>query len=234
MEGHPDEPNRRGPGPVEGRGGLLNVDYATGVILRDAPWREGHAASATSLGLGALYYGIAYALRARTCVCLGSGGGFVPRIMKQAQRDLGLGAQGRTILVDANLPEAGWGSPRWLAEDSFFRTHFPDVEIRVETTARAAERIAREGLAIDFLHIDADHSYRRCKEDFLAYRPLMAPSYVITLHDTDMEGVDRVVEDLRALPDVDLVNLVALGRGLAIIAPRLPRGAPKLYEPFRS
>ena len=209
---------------------LLNRELLENFLLKEAPWKEGHAATGSFLGLGVFYYGVAYALQARMSVCLGSGGGFVPRLMRQAQRDLGLADQSRTILVDANLPEAGFGSPYWLSADSFFRTHYPDVEVRLETTDRAAVALSREKVVIDYLHIDADHSYEQCRRDFFTYRILMAPVHVITMHDTDMKTVDRVVNELRALPEIDLINLVALGRGLAIITPRLPRDSPKLVR----
>ena len=65
------------------------------------PWSASHGSAADSedLSAGILYYALAYSLRATTCVCLGSGGGFVPRMMRQAQRDLDLG-DSRTILID--------------------------------------------------------------------------------------------------------------------------------------
>lgn len=60
-----------------------------------------------------------FLLRAKLAVCLGSGGGFVPRLTRQAQRDLGIATHGRTILVVANRPEAGWGAPARLRQRRF-------------------------------------------------------------------------------------------------------------------
>ena len=37
------------------------------------------------LGDGLIVYSVIQLMRAKTCVCLGSGGGFIPRIMTQAE-----------------------------------------------------------------------------------------------------------------------------------------------------
>ena len=52
------------------------------------PYRWTHGATDYHLGDGILIYAIIQYMRAKTCVCLGSGGGFIPRIMSQARRDL--------------------------------------------------------------------------------------------------------------------------------------------------
>ena len=99
---------------------LLNKKAIAEYFTHEAPWSGSHGADQDYLGMGLLYYAIVYALKAQVAVCLGSGGGFVPRVMRQAQRDLGIGETSQTILVDGNHPAAGWGSPTWL--DS--KTHF--------------------------------------------------------------------------------------------------------------
>jgi hypothetical protein len=213
---------------------LIDKAFVKDVILKEAPWRAGHGASNDFLGTGIMYYANTYMLKARVAVCLGSGGGFVPRLMRQAQRDIGLAAESRTILIDANLPEAGWGRPMWMSKDSFFRRQYGDVEIMIERTATAASKLAEAGVRIDYLHIDADHSYRGCLADFVSYMPLMSSNYVITLHDTDLPQIDAILARLRLDGQVDLVNYVEIGRGLAVLRPRLPRNTPKLYRPFRS
>src|SRR5688572_17442209 len=92
---------------------LLNTDYIKDVLNRDAPWAGSHGSDGERyLGGGLLYYALAYMSRARLCVCLGSAGGFVPRLMRQAQRDLGLEGA-RTILVDANIGLTAASHPRW-------------------------------------------------------------------------------------------------------------------------
>jgi hypothetical protein len=201
-------------------GELLNKDLITGVLTRDAAWEWSHAAGGDYLGIGLLYYSLVYTLKANVAVCLGSGGGFVPRLMRQAQRDLGIGDVSRTILVDANKPDVGWGSPEWLAEDSFFRSQFPDVEILVETTSDAAQNhFARHDIKIDYLHIDADHSFAGCLADFETYRRFLRPGSVVTMHDTNYRdgGVKDVLEHVRTQSNFDVVDFQEIGEGTALI-----------------
>jgi hypothetical protein len=157
--------------------------------------------------------------RSAVCVCLGSGGAFVPRLMRQAQRDLGMGTRTRTILVDGN--KGGFGRPNWLHEDSFFRQNFPDVEVVVADTAAAAAAFAAQDLQIDYLHIDADHSREGSLADFNNFLPLMRRGSLITFHDTRPNAHPSVtcwqaVDDIRAM-GYEVVNLYQLGSGVAII-----------------
>lgn len=198
---------------------LIDPEFVRQRLTREAPWCGSHGADGGYLGFGLVYYALAYALQAKTAVCLGSGGGFVPRLLRQAQRDLGIAAQSRTILVDGNQPEAGWGAPAWLPVDSFFRQSFPDVELLIESTATAATMLGERGIAIDYLHIDADHSFEGCLQDFRAYRPLLPVGAVVTLHDTQFDGagVRHVVEHLRARGDCELVDFPNVGAGTAVL-----------------
>ena len=202
---------------------LLNKDVIGEYLMRDAPWSGSHGADHDYLGSGLLYYAIVYALRAQVAVCLGSGGGFVPRIMRQAQRDLGIGETSRTILVDGNNPAVGWGAPAWLAEDSFFRSHFPDVEIIVDLTGNAARSVfEKHDISIDYLHIDADHSFEGCFEDFKTYRRFLHEGSIITFHDTNLAGagVKHVIEHIRTLCDCDVVDFPEIGEGIALVRTR--------------
>jgi hypothetical protein len=201
-------------------GPLVDPALTAELLTRSARWSDSHGASGEYLGVGLLYYTLVYATRAEVAVCLGSGGGFVPRLMRQAQHDLGTAHLSRTILVDGNVREAGWGTPDWLRPDSFFRRNFPDVEIVVERTSDAAsDFFAAREIRIDYLHIDADHSFEGCLEDFHAYRPLLREGAVVTMHDTNFEpaGVRHVVDHLRGRPDCEVVDFHDLGAGTAIV-----------------
>ena len=57
-------------------------------VLTPIKYRWTHGAGDLHLGDGLLIYSLIHYLRAKTCVCLGSGGGFIPRIMTQARFDL--------------------------------------------------------------------------------------------------------------------------------------------------
>lgn len=206
-------------GTVVGNG-LVDPEFIRRQMTREAAWCGSHGAEAGNLGMGMVYYALAYVRRAEVAVCLGSGGGFVPRLMRQAQRDLGIAAQARTILVDANRPEAGWGAPEWLAANSFLRTEFADIEFVVATTAAAAETLfARQGLRIDYLHIDADHSFSACLDDLATYHRFLRPGSIVTLHDTNFPGagVCDVVQHLRTRSDFDVVDFPDIGAGTAIL-----------------
>jgi len=158
-------------------------------------YRWTHGATDFHLGDGLLVYSAIQYMRAKTCVCLGSGGGFIPRIMSQARMDLHdqqifegeknmeWGDVGTTILVDAS--NGVGGHTDWVEKDSFFRTHFP-CRVILDTTENAYYNFfVKEDIKIDYLHIDAGHSYEDVKKDFELYSKLLSPSGIISIHDTD-------------------------------------------------
>ena len=72
---------------------ILNHDYIKNSITKnngkeDVKYRWSHGATDKHLGDGMLIYSLIYYHKFQTCVCLGSGGGFIPRIMTQAKMDL--------------------------------------------------------------------------------------------------------------------------------------------------
>jgi hypothetical protein len=199
---------------------LICKMFVADQLTCEAPWAWSHGADGDHLGFGLFYYAIVYTLKARVAVCLGSGGGFVPRLMRQAQRDLGIGSSARTILVDANDPSAGWGSPAWLDPTSFFRTAYADVEIVLDTTSHAAANFfGMRDISIDYLHIDADHSFAACLDDFLTYRRFLREGSVVTLHDTNWSGagVKHVVDHVRTQADCEVIDFVDIGAGTALV-----------------
>lgn len=193
---------------------ILNKDYIRDQINTAAAWSASHASDEKEyMGAGLFYYGLVYMLQAKLCVCLGSGGGFVPRIMREAQRDLGLDGS-RTILVDADAGD--WGRPQWLSPDSFFRRNYPDIEIIMDTTRNVAIGMGA-AWNIDYLHIDADHSYEASLEDFQCYKRLMAPEGVITFHDT--YGVIPCYQTLKNIREEghEVIDFPNIGAGFALI-----------------
>jgi len=205
---------------------LLNKDFITSKLTVDDPWCSSHGSDDGSedLSSGMIYYALAYSTRAKTCVCLGSGGGFVPRMMRQAQRDLNIEGS-RTFLVDGATQvseerKGVWGSPYWLKEDSTFRTNYPEIELVLKLTEDAYNNFfVPEKISVDYLHIDADHHYDGAKRDWDQYRNLVPDNGVITLHDTtnyrDPCGVPQLVEEIREEGVYDIVNF-PLAYGLAI------------------
>ncbi len=101
------------------------------VKLNPIKYRWTHGATDLHLGDGLLIYSVIQFMRAKTCVCLGSGGGFIPRIMSQARMELHeqevftgnklmeWGDIGTTILVDASNGVGGqtdWVDEEWCKE----------------------------------------------------------------------------------------------------------------------
>lgn len=59
---------------------------------------------------------------------------------------------------------------------------------------RVADQIANTSQ--DLIFIDADHSYRGCRGDILAYRPKLTANGLLTGHDIDYPGVNQAVNEL--------------------------------------
>ena len=162
---------------------------------KPVPFRWTHGATENHLGDGLLIYTIIQLMRYKTVVCLGSGGGFIPRIMTQARLDLhdqgifegndnpSWGDIGVTYLVDA--ANGVGGTPNYLEEDSYFRDHFNPRFIKDTTENAYYNFFVKQDIKIDFLHIDAGHSYKDVKQDFELYSKLLAPNGMISIHDTD-------------------------------------------------
>ena len=100
----------------------------------DVPYRWTHGATIEHMGDGLIIYSIIQHMRAKNCVCIGSGGGFIPRLMTQARADLysqnifegnpsnEWGDIGTTYIVDA-MNGIG-GNVSWFNEESFFYVDF--------------------------------------------------------------------------------------------------------------
>jgi len=163
--------------------------------LKRVPYRWTHGATDLHLGDGLLIYSIIQYMRAKTCVCLGSGGGFIPRIMTQARidlydseifegnRDYNWGDIGTTFLVDASNGVGGFTD--WLEVDSFLRKTFYPRIVNDTTENAYYNFFVKEDIKIDYLHIDAGHSYEDVKQDFELYSKLLSEHGVISIHDTD-------------------------------------------------
>ena len=48
----------------------------------------------------------------------------------------------------------------------------------------------KRDIKIDYLHIDADHTYEGCKLDFDLYSTIMNENGIISIHDTDEKYMD--------------------------------------------
>jgi hypothetical protein len=206
------------------------------IIHTNVPYRWTHGATDLHLGDGLLIYSFIQFIRAKVCVCIGSGGGFIPRLMTQARADLysqkifegnpsnEWGDIGTTIIVDAANGIGGFTN--WTEENSFLRKHF-SPQVILETSEKAFyDYFVRQDIKIDYLHIDGDHSYEGVKLDFELYSSIMSENGIITIHDTDetyhntfvvtedakkdfipFDGPAKFVKELKNNTEWDLVNL---------------------------
>jgi hypothetical protein len=219
---------------------MFNQEYIkthlTNNLTTPVPYRWTHGATDLHLGDGLIVYSIIQHMRAKNCVCIGSGGGFIPRIMTQARYDLhqqgifegnsdyNWGDIGATYVVDACN---GIGGPNDLEnEESFYRKSFYPRFIKSTSERAYYDFFVIQDIKIDVLFIDGDHSYEGVKLDFELYSKIMSPNGIILIHDTDNEyeeslivsedakkdhhrfdGPSRLIKELQQSSEWNLVNL---------------------------
>jgi hypothetical protein len=179
------------------------VDTDGNIVRSPINYRWTHGATDLHLGDGMLVYSFIQFIRAKICVCIGTGGGFIPRIMTQSRYDLweqGIfegkntnewGDIGTTIIVDAANGVGGYTD--WTEENSFLRIQF-QPQVILETSERAFyDYFVRQDIKIDYLHIDGDHSYEGVKKDFELYSTIMSENGIITIHDIDQKYQDTFI-----------------------------------------
>ena len=212
------------------------IDSDGDTILDPVKYRWTHGATDLHLGDGLLIYSFIQFIKAKVCVCIGSGGGFIPRLMTQARWDLHgqkifegnnqqeWGDIGTTIIIDAANGVGGFTD--WTNENSFLRQHF-QPQVILETSEKAFyDFFVRQDIKIDYLHIDGEHSYEGVKKDFELYSTIMSENGMITIHDTDQnyhntfvvtenskedfipfDGPCKFIKELEEDKKWDLVNL---------------------------
>ena len=173
----------------------INIAGDKVIEYKPVSYRWTHGATEKHLGDGLLIYTIIQLMRYKSVVCLGSGGGFIPRIMTQARMDLhkqgifegdedyNWGDIGTTYLVDA--ANGVGGKVSYLDKESYFRYQFCPRFINETTVNAYYNFFVKQDIKIDFLHIDAGHSYEDVKQDFNLYSNLLSENGIISIHDTD-------------------------------------------------
>jgi len=219
---------------------ISNNDYIKKFITNNddtpVPYRWTHGATDLHMGDGILVYSIIQHMRAKNCVCIGSGGGYIPRIMTQARVDLhkqnifegngdyNWGDIGVTYVVDACN---GVGGPNDLDnEESFYRKNFYPRFIKSTSLDAYYDFFVRQDIKIDVLFIDGDHSYEGVKQDFELYSQILSDNGIIFIHDTDsnyeetlivsedskkdhyrFDGPAKFIKELQENPEWNLINL---------------------------
>ncbi len=206
----------------------------------DLPYLWTHGATKEHMGDGLIVYSIIQHMRAKNCVCIGSGGGYIPRIMTQARIDLhkqnifdgnpdyNWGDIGSTYIVDACN---GIGGPTDIEdENSFYRKTFWPRFIKATSEEAYYNFFILQDIKIDFLFIDGDHSYEGVKKDFDLYSKILTDKGIIIIHDTDsnfeenlivsedskkdhheFSGPSKFVNELKYNDDWNLINLHNFG-----------------------
>jgi len=203
---------------------------------KPVPYRWTHGATDLHMGDGIMVYSLIHQLRAKNCVCIGSGGGFIPRIITQARIDLhrqgifegndnvSWGDIGVTYLVD---PCNNIGGPSDVSnENSFYRTKFFPRFIKTTSEDAFYNFFVPQDIKIDLLYIDGDHSYEGVKLDFDLYSTILSDNGIIIIHDTDekyeeslivsedakknhfrFNGPAQFIKELQENPTWNLINL---------------------------
>jgi hypothetical protein len=202
----------------------------------DIPYRWTHGATKEHMGDGLLVYSIIQHMRAKVCVCIGSGGGFIPRIMTQARMDLweqlifegnndkNWGDIGATYVVDACNGIGGKSDIE--DESSLFRSAFHPRFIKETSEKAYYDFFVKQDIKIDVLFIDGDHSYEGVKLDFDLYSKILSDKGVIIIHDTDesyeneliisedskkhwdkFDGPAKLIKELNDNKDWNIINL---------------------------
>ena len=176
---------------------ILNRGWVYDSITRNedsgsVSYRWTHGANDTYLGAGIMYYSIPYFLKSQVCVCLGSGGGYVPRLMTDAIWELqetDMIEMGEVYVVDAT--NSVNGEVDWSDEDSYLREKFNPRFLNTTTEDAFYNFFVKRDIKVDYLHIDADHTYEGVKKDFELYSTLMNENGIISIHDTDKRYWDN-------------------------------------------
>ena len=202
----------------------------------DIPYRWTHGATKEHMGDGLLVYSIIQHMRAKVCVCIGSGGGFIPRIMTQARMDLweqkifegnnekNWGDIGATYVVDACNGIGGKSDIE--DESSLFRSAFHPRFIKETSEKAYYDFFVKQDIKIDVLFIDGDHSYEGVKLDFDLYSTILSDKGIIMIHDTDesyenelivsedskkhwdkFDGPAKLIKELGDSKDWNIINL---------------------------
>ena len=219
---------------------ITNGDFISKFITNNGdnpvPYRWTHGATDFHMGDGIVVYSLIQHLRAKNCVCIGSGGGFIPRIMTQARIDLhkqgifegngtyNWGDIGATYVVDAC--NGVGGDTDIDNEDSFYRKTFYPRFVKDTSENAYYNFFVLQDIKIDVLFIDGDHTYGGVKKDFELYSNLLSENGIIIIHDTDenyennlivsedakkdyhkFDGPSIFIKELQENPDWNLINL---------------------------
>lgn len=148
----------------------------------------------------------------------------------------------QVISLDLDYNTLDWSGKYWQNRQVFYERFSDDTEITClelnshqQSSVDTVEDIANN--SIDFLFIDADHSYDGVKQDFELYQPIMSNDGLVALHDINNNrcGVpkfwDEIVDEYQTTEIVcgleegikaphisqDRLNLMKNGGGIGVV-----------------
>jgi hypothetical protein len=62
---------------------------------------------------------------------------------------------------------------------------------------------------LDFVYVDADHSYEGCKKDLLAWIPKIRPGGIISGHDLNWSSVNKAITEV--IPQFGIKSVIPIG-----------------------
>jgi cephalosporin hydroxylase len=104
------------------------------------------------------------------------------------------------LIISIDLPRTYRKSLNRFFRSTFFEKKDIHFVRENSQSLECQERVRRilDGRPIDFLFIDADHSYEGVKKDFELYAPFVRASGMIAFHDILDNGVDRLWGEIRS------------------------------------
>lgn len=102
-------------------------------------------------------------------------------------------------------------SPRIAVEEAIQERDLNKyIEIFTMKTADAPTRLSIFGNWVQFIFLDADHSYEGTKADWAAWSHHLSDDAEAAFHDSNLEGVRRVIDELDGWEQVDEVMTLAV------------------------
>lgn len=171
-------------------------------------------------GGGMLYYGIVSANLPKVAVVIGSGAGFVPRIVAQAQRDSeDLSPDSITYFIDADIDITSFDSGQNYGAADLVNVRLDkNLFMMKMRSSYAAQLFKNENIKIDYLHIDGDHSVKGIVEDWKYFYRLLSKDAVITFHDLNsVRDVEIALKQIKQIsPTIEYIVFNNAGVGVVV------------------
>jgi hypothetical protein len=162
-------------------------------------------------------YAFAQCTDANLFVCIGSGEGTVPKILREAQLKMNK-TNSKTILVDAVTEAFKYNGV--LNEEKIKDLDFEFIK---EFSNKAYSKF--EDNSIDILYLDHHHSLEDTIKDIELYLPKMSINSYIFVHDVFNSNINCTVNKLYLYLDKDRFEFIRIpvGEGILIISPHIIR-----------